>query len=125
VGVYHTRVILAWRAMADEPFAMASGATRVLAVRGSLTEQGIVLRTSEFTDAEPIDLATGGILVEALAPDGRVLLRGRARIGQLSEGTAVPFVAHLPIGLVREGDIARIRVTQGTRRAERDLRSPD
>jgi len=122
IGPFHTRAILAWRMMADEAFAMAPSATRVVSVRGSLTERRIMVRTPEFMDAEPIDVAAGGILVEVLGHDGRVLLRGRARTGQLSEGSAIPFVAQLPIGSLRESDIARVRVTQGTRRSEAALR---
>lgn len=122
VGPYHYRAMLAWRATADEVFATAAVSTRVLAVRGSLSERGITVRRPAVMDAEPVDAPGSDVTVEVLAADGRVLARGRARTGQLSDGTAIPFVAQLPISPSIEAAMARVRVTRGAMRAESVLR---
>lgn len=115
VSPYNTRAIIEWTALAGASLRVAASPRRVVAVRGAILD-GPTVHSVSVLDADPSEGTGSGPLVELLTPDGRVLARVHARVGQLSNGTGVPFVAFVPI----EEDITvaelRVRVTHGATR---------
>ena len=116
-SAYHTRAMIEWRTLADASLRQPAVSVPVIMVRGLLTETGITLRRPEITTGEPI-LGGGTVQVELLAADGRVLSTGSATTGRLSDDTAVPFTAIIPLAAAWSDQVARVRVRAGRRQAE-------
>lgn len=121
VGPYHMRALIEWRAMSGAALQLPSMPQRVAVVRGMQHGDRIEIYPITSRDADPAEGSGAGPLVELLAPDGRVLRRVRARSGQLSDGSGVPFVAYLPIDLDAAEPGLRIRVSDGALSAESPL----
>jgi hypothetical protein len=112
---YNTRAMIEWTALAGASLRAPTAPRHVVAVRGALLGEPLVHSVSVM-DADPSEGSGSGPLVELVSPDGRVLASVQARIGQLSDGSGIPFVAYVPVDPDIRVDGLRVRVTHGTSR---------
>lgn len=123
VSPYNMRAMIEWTALAGASLRAPALPRRVVAVRGALLG-GLTVHSVSVVDGDPAEGAGVGPLVELLAPDGRVLAAVKARVGQLSDGTGVPFVAFVPVDPAVDVAGLRVRVTHESSRIVAPVATP-
>lgn len=123
VSPYNTRAIIEWMALGGASLRAAASPRRVVAVRGAVSGE-ITLHSVNVVDADPAEGTGAGPLVELLSADGSVQASVHARVGQLSDGTAVPFVAFIPVDPATDVTGLRVRVTHGSSRVVAPVTTP-
>lgn len=123
VSPYNTRAIVEWTALGGASLRAPAQPRRVVAVRGAL-RGGLTVHSVSVVDADPNEGTGPGPLVELLSPDGRVLSSVQSRVGQISDGNGVPFVAFVPVA--PDGAVAglRVRVTHESSRIVAPVAQP-